>query len=158
MPRRIAPAVVALAVLTGFPHPAGAAEEFGAALINVPLIVEHWDVPAVGIRNIGDVPVAAVVTIDGPGWGPAETATPTIAPGERFDVALSSIGAGRADVRATVTTTEPGMDRAVIVLESVARHQEPWEAVPAVLWLILALGALVASWAVLRRLRASSRG
>lgn len=154
MPRRIAAAVVALAVLAGFPHPAGAAEEFGAALVNVPLIVEHWDRPAVGLRNIGDVPITAVVTIDGDGWGPTTTTTPTIAPGDRFDVALTSIGTDRADVRATVTNAEPGMDRAVIVLESVARHQTPWEAVPAAVWLAGLLAALVASWAVLRRLRA----
>jgi hypothetical protein len=144
--------VVILACLAGLSGPVRAAGEprFGAALVNVPLIVEHWDRPAVGLRNLGDVPVTAVVTITGAGWGPPETTTPTIAPGERFDVVLTGIGTDRADVRATVQNAEPGMDRAVIVLESVARHQTPWEAIPAYAWLLACLVALGAVWAVQR--------
>jgi hypothetical protein len=156
--RRAASLVAALVVVAAAGSPAAAADDprFGAMLVNVPLVVEHWDKPAVGVRNIGDVPITATVTIDGPGWGPAETTIADIEPGTRTDVPLSSIGTDPANVRAVVTNATPGMDRAQIVLASVVRHETFWEVYGAQIaagGVLLLLVALVASWAVLRRLR-----
>ena len=117
-------------------------------LVNVPLIVEHWDRPAVGIRNIGDVPIMAVVTIEGPGWGPSEATVPNVEPGERVDVPLSGIGTEQATVRAVVTSRADGMDHARIVLESVARHQSWWEAHPE--YVVLLLAAVLAGVLAIR--------
>jgi hypothetical protein len=128
-----------------------AAPELGGRLSPVPLVYERQ--PWVQLTNLSTMAVVATIETEG-GWT-VETDRLTLDPGERQRVAVVTAGPEDAVLRAHLAPAEAltGPDVNALVLETIARHERPWEAVDGPWWLLLLLPALVAVWAALRRHR-----
>lgn len=146
-------------------QPAVAADEsFGAAISPSPLIVEHWREPAFSIENGGSVPVTIFVDLAGDSGYALASDRVELEPQAVARLPLVDIGEGEAVVRFRVTNGIEGMDRQAIVLETLVRHQTPWESVPwAAAAAVAALAAVIAAtvqlrFVAIRRRRAAGVG
>ena len=152
MNRRLLPLALLLLLLSA--SPAVAAEPtLGGRLSPAQLVYEKGH--EVTLRNMSTVPVTVTFTVEGAGWSLEDQSAHPLAVDETVTVPMVSAGQEQATIRAYITpqTAPAGSDATTLVLEASARHLSPWEQIPAVLWLFLALFAFVASWAVLWRLR-----
>jgi hypothetical protein len=143
--------VLVLVVMAALPAVATAAPELGGRLSPVPLVYERQ--PWVQLTNLSTVPV--LVTLEASdGWSVDEDRL-SLDVGETYRVAVLEAGPSDAVIRATIVPAEAvtGPDVNALVLETIARHERPWEAVAVPWWLLVLLVALVATVAVLRRLR-----
>lgn len=148
---RVAAALVLL-LLTAYPVTA-ADPTLGARLSPVEIVYERGE--ALDVTNLSSVPVTVRLEADN-GWTLGASVL-TLAVNERASVPVTAAGEGPAVIRATLTPAQPiaGTDVNALVLETHARHTSPWEGIPPVLWLVL---AVVPVWAVLWRVRRSQPG
>lgn len=150
--KRRASLLAALVALVLVATPAAGAGAFGAVIGPAPLVVGVND-PEVFLINTGEVPITAVVTVEGEGYGPALTNVPALASGKVARIPLT-VGPGTARVRAVVSaaTASTATDTARLDLSLGVRHVEWWETIPwGLVALLLFLAASVVAYLVRRR-------
>lgn len=141
--------VVAALAIAGAADPS--APTLGGTLSPAPFYFDQSHV--VNVTNRATIPVT--VTLEGTeGWTLAES-TLDLAPLERVSVDVTAAGKDGGIIRARIRGNVAGMDQTELVLETRAAAVKPPDGLPVPLLLFLALvAALVALWAVRRRLRA----